>query len=260
MEGTFEVGLTPLESLFYFAQGSLKFSYWRQEEPKYTREHFNPGNARLLEKMERIQDYSGLGGDPQDRLPGMMSSYMSMREDSGQEVGLVARSWEAFQHRMPRLEDYFPVEGDDESNSIEKTALIVKMFLSRCLREGGQCSQEDAFRLVEAVKGILPTATKRLFALLREVIVLGVRVCERERNAPFSLEADENYPLRAATEGRFVHFYNRLKMDITEEDLNEFLELLLDIVREDTQLMAVYVAKHSNFMIQLHRRLKKPET
>ena len=153
----------------------------------------------MLEKMERMQEYSVMSGDPHDRIPAMMNSYMSMREESSQDVSLVVRSFEAFQHRLPKLEDYFPVEGDDESNSIEKTALIVKMFLSRCLREGGECSQEDAMRLVQAVKGIIPSASKRLFSLLREVVVLGVRLCERERGAPYTLESDENYPLRAAT-------------------------------------------------------------
>ena len=73
------------------------------------------------------------------------------------------------------------------------------MFLTRCFREGGECGKDDATRLVEAVKGILPTASKRLYSLLREVIVLGVRVCEREAGSLFSLEVDENYPLRAAT-------------------------------------------------------------
>lgn len=34
----------------------------------------------------------------------------------------------------------------------------------------------------------------------------------------------------------------------------------MDILREDMQLMTYYIAKNSNFMIQLHKRVKKAET
>jgi len=74
------------------------------------------------------------------------------------------------------------------------------------------------------------------------------------------IQSDENYALRAATENRLTHYYNLLKMDMADDELNDFLDLLLDILHEDTELMTYYCAKYTSLFTQLHRRIKKPDT
>jgi hypothetical protein len=57
-----------------------------------------------------------------------------------------------------------------------------------------------------------------------------------------------------------VHYFNTLKVDIGDGELNDFLEFLLEILSEDEELMAYYVAKYSGIFMQFHRRLKKADS
>lgn len=66
--------------------------------------------------------------------------------------------------------------------------------------------------------------------------------------------------MRVATENRVEHYFNILKVDISDNELNEFLSFLTDILEEDQDLMALYVSKYSGIFTQLHRRLKKADT
>lgn len=47
---TFEVGLTPMEALYFYAEGVIRFKYTKSNEHKYARESFfNPNtNPRML--------------------------------------------------------------------------------------------------------------------------------------------------------------------------------------------------------------------
>lgn len=62
---------------------------------------------------------------------------------------------------------------------------------------------------------IVATSSKRLFTLLKEIIVLATKVYQRQTGKECGIN-DENYALRAATEGRIVHYYNTLKVDISD--------------------------------------------
>ena len=57
-----EFGLTNMEALLFFAKGSIKFKYTKNENKKFVRENVNMnGSARILEKlekMERLNDFS----------------------------------------------------------------------------------------------------------------------------------------------------------------------------------------------------------
>lgn len=45
-----------------------------------------------------------------------------------------------------------------------------------------------------------------------------------------------------------------------DDELNDFLDLLLDILHEDIELMTYYCAKYTSLFTQLNRRIKKPDT
>ncbi len=79
------------------------------------------------------------------------------------------------------------MESDDESSSIEKTALIIKMFLTKSLKDGNPCGEEELLQLIEAIKTIVPSSSKRLFNLLRDIIVLAVSVYEKQSGKFFTV-------------------------------------------------------------------------
>lgn len=87
-----------------------------------------------------------------------------------------------------------------------------------------------------------------------------MKVYEKQIGSNLNLFNEENYGLRAATQSRLVHFYNLLKLDIGDEELNELLELLIDIIHEDLSLFAYYCAKYSGMLAQIYRRIKRPDT
>ena len=105
----------------------------------------------------------------------------------------------------------------------------------------------------------MATSSKRLFTLLKEIIVLATKVYQKQTGKECGV-ADESYALRAATEDRILNYYNTLKIDIGDNELNDFLEFLIEILYEDEELMAMYVAKYSGIFMQFHRRLKKADT
>jgi hypothetical protein len=79
---------------------------------------------------------------------------------------------------------------------------------------------------VSSLKSIVADVNRKLFVLLKEIIVLSMKVYEKQTGKIMNLYTEENYGLRAATESRVQHFYTLLKLDIGDEELNELLELL----------------------------------
>ena len=134
------------------------------------------------------------------------------------------------------------------------------MFLSKGLKEGSFCEMDCILELVEGLKSIVADVNKKLFLLLKDIIVLAIKVYEKQIGRALNLYSEENYGLRAATESRLEHFYGLLKLDIGDDDLNEFLELLVEVVNEDLGLFAFYCAKYSGLLAQLYRRLKRADT
>lgn len=134
------------------------------------------------------------------------------------------------------------------------------MFLSKGLKEGNFCEMECILELVEGLKAIVADVNKKLFVLLKDIIVLAIKVHEKQIGRTLGLFSEENYGLRAATERRLEHFYGLLKLDIGDDDLNELLELLVEVIDEDLALFGYYCAKYSGLLAQLHRRLKRADT
>lgn len=104
------------------------------------------------------------------------------------------------------------------------------MFLSKGLKEGSFCEMDCILELVEGLKSIVADVNKKLFLLLKDIIVLAIKVYEKQIGRVLNLYSEENYGLRAATESRLEHFYGLLKLDIGDDDLNEFLELLVEVI------------------------------
>ena len=82
----------------------------------------------------------------------MMSNFLNIKEDANQDLIFVGRSFENFKSKIGKFDQLFSIESDDESNSIEKTALIIKMFLTKGLKEGNFCEKEEILELVNSLK------------------------------------------------------------------------------------------------------------
>lgn len=162
---TFEVGLTTLEALYFYAQGSLKFTY-RPIEPKMSREHLNVPNPRIMERIDRMERLSEF---PEERLfnSGLMASILAFKEDINHEIAFVGRSVDSFRSRIPRFDQFFGLEQEEDAGGLEKTALILRMFLQRGLQEGSLCAEEELIQLVDSLQPVLATASKKLYALLK---------------------------------------------------------------------------------------------
>lgn len=68
-----------------------------------------------------------------------MSSILGFKEDTASDLQFAGTPFDTFKAKVPKFDDIFKVESDDESSSIEKTALIIKMFLTKSLKDGIQC-------------------------------------------------------------------------------------------------------------------------
>ena len=87
-----------------------------------------------------------------------------------------------------------------------------------------------------------------------------MKVYEKLIDRKLNIYTEENYGLRVATEGRLMHFYALLKLDIGDDQLNELLQLLIEIIDEDLTLFSFYCAKYSGLLTQIYRRLKRADT
>lgn len=63
-----------------------------------------------------------------------MSNFLNIKEDANPDIIFVGRSFENFKNKISKFEEYFSIESDEETSSIEKTALIIKMFLTKGLK------------------------------------------------------------------------------------------------------------------------------
>lgn len=109
-----------------------------------------------------------------------MSSILGFKEDSNTEIQFVGKSFETFKAKVPKFDELFKSEGDDETSSIEKTALIIKMFLTKSLKEGNPCSDDELLQLITGIKSIIAASSKRLFVLLKEIIMLASQVYQKQ--------------------------------------------------------------------------------
>ena len=89
------------------------------------------------------------------------------------------------------------------------------MFLTKSLKEGNPCSDRELIHLIEGIKSIIASSSKRLFNLLKEIIVLASQVYQKLIGKEFAV-SEESYPWRIATESRLEHFFNTLKIDISD--------------------------------------------
>lgn len=95
----------------------------------------------MLERMERMERLNEYQEGEKMLNSHIMSSLMNFKEDSN-DIQFLGKSFDNFKAKIPKFESIFKAESDDESSSIEKTALIVKMFLAKSLKEGNPCSNE----------------------------------------------------------------------------------------------------------------------
>ena len=173
----------------------------------------------MLEKIERMNEC-------QDGNSNLMNSILGFKEESINDLEFTGKSFELFTAKIPKFEEMFKVESDDENSSIEKTALIIKMFLTKSLKDGNPCCEEELLELIDCIKVIATNSSKRLFNLLKEIIVLASRVGQKQSGKECSV-SDEAYALRAATENRVIYYFNTLKVDISDNELNNFLQFLI---------------------------------
>jgi len=64
---------------------------------------------------------------------------------------------------------------------------------------------------------IVAEVNRKLFKLLKEIIVVAMKVYEKLIDRKLNIYTEENYGLRVATEGRLMHFYALLKLDIGDD-------------------------------------------
>ena len=83
------------------------------------------------------------------------------------------------------------------------------------MKDGNPCNDEELLLLIDSLKVIVASSSKRLFVLLKEIIVLATRVYQKQTGRECSVN-DENYALRAATENRLIFYFNTLKIDISD--------------------------------------------
>ncbi len=54
------------------------------------------------------------------------------------------------------------------------------MFLTKSLKDGNPCGREELVMLIQGTKNILASSSKRLFNLLKEIIVLASKVYQKQ--------------------------------------------------------------------------------
>ena len=54
------------------------------------------------------------------------------------------------------------------------------MFLTKSLKDGISCGEKDLLELIYSLKTIVATSSKRLFNLLKEIIVLASKVYQKQ--------------------------------------------------------------------------------
>ena len=137
--------------------------------------------------------------------------------------------------------------------------ILLKIFIEHSVKEQNfLCEPYEILEFVKNLRKISLTITKpETYKIVKELIVATLKMYENMNEAQFHVFNDEFYPLKYATEEKMAVYYEMLKGEIGDNQVEEIINEFCGICEEDLSLGLFYLSKYPSLLAKIQKKAKK---